>query len=221
MIAGKPPLGTETIRKGVSENERDPDLRIFCRQPLAQARRRRLFRQRESGDRHGLGACRGLPVADIDHAVAAAKRAFHEGPWGRMHAAERGRYLRRSRYRLGARRAAGCGRARDNGKLPGQITPGLQAGGWSVDSWHYYAGMCDKFEDGYSGRGARHPQLYDVGAVRRGRQILPWNSPIGTLIRKLAPACRRQYRGVETSSRQAARRSNSWTCCRGGLPKAW
>ena len=128
-------------------------------------------------------------AADIDHAVAAAKRAFYEGPWGRMHAAERGRYLRR----IGDIVSANAGRlgaveTRDNGKLSGQITPGLQAGGWSVGSWHYYAGMCDKFE----GRviPAEAPDIHSYmmwepfGVVA---QILPWNSPIGTLIWKLAP----------------------------------
>ena len=128
-------------------------------------------------------------AADIDHAVAAAKRAFYEGPWGRMHAAERGRYLRRIGDIVSAHaERLGAVETRDNGKLPGQITPGLQAGGWSVDSWHYYAGMCDKFE----GRviPAEAPDIHNYmtwepfGVVA---QILPWNSPIGTLIWKLAP----------------------------------
>ena len=33
--------------------------------------------------------------ADVDRAVAAAKAAFYDGPWGRMLPAERGRVLRR------------------------------------------------------------------------------------------------------------------------------
>src|ERR1039457_4661295 len=32
---------------------------------------------------------------DIDRAVRAARRAFEEGPWGRMTASERGRIIRR------------------------------------------------------------------------------------------------------------------------------
>ena len=35
---------------------------------------------------------------------------------------------------------------RDNGKLAKNITPSLKPDAWQVDSWHYYAGMCDKFE---------------------------------------------------------------------------
>ena len=128
-------------------------------------------------------------AADIDHAVAAAKRAFYEGPWGRMLPAERGRHLRRIGDIISANaERLGEVETRDNGKLPSHITPGLRAGGWSVDSWHYYAGMCDKFE----GRviPAEAPDIHNYmnwepfGVVA---QILPWNSPIGTLIWKLAP----------------------------------
>lgn len=127
--------------------------------------------------------------ADVDRAVAAAREAFYYGPWGRMLSAERGRVLRRigdviSKHaeRLGAIET------QDNGKLPHMITPGLKEGHWLVDSWHYYAGMCDKFE----GRviPAETPNMHNYmkwepfGVVA---QILPWNSPLGTLIWKLAP----------------------------------
>ena len=125
---------------------------------------------------------------DVDNAVGAAKSAFDEGPWGRMMPAERGRLLRRigdviSKHadRLGAVEL------RDNGRLP-NIAPGLGQGGWQVDSWHYYAGLCDKFE----GRliPAEVPDIHNYmtwepfGVVAL---MLPWNSPIGTLIWKLAP----------------------------------
>ncbi|MCG7519782.1 aldehyde dehydrogenase [Ruegeria sp. Ofav3-42] len=127
--------------------------------------------------------------ADVDRGVAAAREAFCDGPWGRMLPAERGRVLRRigdviSKFaeRLGAIET------QDNGKLPQMITPGLREGQWLVDSWHYYAGMCDKFE----GRviPAEAPDMHNYmkwepfGVVA---QILPWNSPLGTLIWKLAP----------------------------------
>ncbi|MAK18339.1 MAG: carnitine dehydratase, partial [SAR116 cluster bacterium] len=128
-------------------------------------------------------------AADIERAVAAAGRAFYDGPWGRMLPAERGRYLRRIGDVISANaERLGQVETRDNGKLPHHITPGLLGGGWSVDSWHYYAGMCDKFE----GRviPAEAPDILNYmkweafGVVA---QILPWNSPLGTLIWKLAP----------------------------------
>lgn len=127
--------------------------------------------------------------ADIDRAVSAAKAAFFEGPWGRMMPAERGRVLRRIGDVI-SKHAERLGdvETRDNGKLPKNITPSLKKDAWQVDSWHYYAGMCDKFE----GRliPAEVPDMHNYlkwepfGVVA---QILPWNSPIGTLIWKLAP----------------------------------
>ena len=127
--------------------------------------------------------------ADVDLAVANAKSAFYQGPWGRMQPAERGRTLRRigdliskSAERLGAIETT------DNGKLTSMITPGLLEGQWLVDSWHYYAGMCDKFEGSLIPAEVPNTHNYmkwvPFGPVA---QILPWNSPLGTLFWKLAP----------------------------------
>ena len=126
---------------------------------------------------------------DIDIAVQAAKKAFYDGPWGKLMPAERGRVLRKigdvickNADRIGAIET------RDNGKLPSQITPSLREGAWLLDSWYYYAGMCDKFEGKLIP--AELPDMHNYmkwepfGVVA---QILPWNSPIGTLIWKLAP----------------------------------
>ena len=127
-------------------------------------------------------------TADVDRAVAAAKAAFYDGPWARMLPAERGRVLRRIGDVIsGHADRLGAVEQRDNGRVP-NIADGLRAGGWQVDSWHYYAGMCDKFE----GRliPAELPDIHNYmtwepfGVVAL---ILPWNSPIGTLTWKLAP----------------------------------
>ncbi|MCY3768697.1 MAG: aldehyde dehydrogenase [Gammaproteobacteria bacterium] len=126
---------------------------------------------------------------DVNRAVAAAKAAFYDGPWGKMLPAERGRILRRigeviSKHadRLGAVET------RDNGKLAKNITPSLKPDAWQVDSWSYYAGMCDKFEGSLVPAEMRDMHNYlkwePFGVCGL---ILPWNSPIGTLIWKLAP----------------------------------
>ena len=126
---------------------------------------------------------------DINRAVAAAKSAFYDGIWGKMMPAERGRMLRRIGDVISAHaERLGAIETQDNGKLPRNITPSLKKDAWQVDSWHYYAGMCDKFE----GRliPAEAPDIHNYlkwepfGVVA---QILPWNSPLGTLIWKLAP----------------------------------
>ena len=130
--------------------------------------------------------CRGR---DLDLAVSAARAAFEDGPWGRMHPAARGRHLRRMGDVI-SRHAdhLGAVETRDNGKLPSMITPGLREGAWLVDSFHYYAGMCDKFEGHLIP--AEAPDIHNyVKWVPFGvvAQILPWNSPLGTLFWKLAP----------------------------------
>jgi (Z)-2-((N-methylformamido)methylene)-5-hydroxybutyrolactone dehydrogenase len=128
-------------------------------------------------------------TADVDRAVQAANAAYCNGPWGRMHPAERGRVMRRIGDVI-SRHATRLGEVetRDNGKLIKNITPSLMPDAWQVDSFHYYAGMCDKFE----GRviPAEVPNIHNYltwepfGVVG---MILPWNSPVGTLIWKLAP----------------------------------
>ena len=126
---------------------------------------------------------------DVNRAVAAARAAFYDGPWGKMLPAERGRVMRRIGDVI-SKHAERIGEieTRDNGKLPKAITPSLKPGAWSVDSFHYYAGMCDKFE------GSLIPaEMPDMHNYMKWEPfgvcglILPWNSPIGTLIWKLAP----------------------------------
>ena len=76
---------------------------------------------------------------------------------------------------------------RDNGKLPKNITPSLKS--WQTESFYYYAGMCDKFE------GSLLPtEVPDMLNYLRWEPfgvcalITAWNSPLGVLICKLAPA---------------------------------
>jgi len=130
--------------------------------------------------------CRGK---DIQNAIKEAKEAFYQGPWGKLLPSERGRLLRTIGDVI-SKNASRIGEieTKDNGKLPKNITPSLEQNSWSVDSWHYYAGMCDKFEGSVIPAEARNIHNYlkwePFGVVA---QILPWNSPIGTLIWKLAP----------------------------------
>ncbi len=127
--------------------------------------------------------------SDVNRAVEAAKAAFYDGQWGKMMPAQRGRVLRRMGDVI-SRHADRLGNieTHDNGKLPGNITPSLRADAWQVDSFHYYAGMCDKFEGRLLPTEAPDMHNYlkwePFGVCGL---ILPWNSPLGTLIWKLAP----------------------------------
>jgi phenylacetaldehyde dehydrogenase len=139
----------------------------------------------------------GLPIAkaaegdaaDIDAAVAAARRAFEGGPWSRMSPLERSKLI----YRLGDALEANAEEfaaleALDNGKpirdaraidVPGSYEMFRYMSGWAMrlngetvpisapGNWHAYT--------------LREP----VGVVG---QIIPWNFPLMMAAWKLAPA---------------------------------
>jgi aldehyde dehydrogenase (NAD+) len=125
-------------------------------------------------------------VADIDLAVAAARRAFESGPWGRMLGSERAALLRR----LGdiiARDAEELARieSRDNGKLYREML-----GQWQyVPQWFYYfSGLADKLQGDTIPSDRPNFFIYTrrepIGVVGA---ITPWNSPVLLLVFKLAP----------------------------------
>ena len=122
---------------------------------------------------------------DVGRAVVAAEDCFRSR---RLSGSERSRLLRR----MGAVIAdnaerLGAVETRDNGKLPAHITPALT--GWLNESFDYYAGMIDKFEGSVIPVGLPDTLNYlrwepfGVCAL-----ITAWNSPLGVLIWKLAPA---------------------------------
>jgi aldehyde dehydrogenase (NAD+) len=124
---------------------------------------------------------------DIDRAVKAARRAFAEGPWGKMPAADRGRIL----WKIGdllEERAAEIARIEslDSGKT---ITEATRVDlPLAADCFRYFAGFATKIEGetvpvrapclGYT---LREP----LGVVG---QIIPWNFPILLAAWKVAPA---------------------------------
>ncbi len=117
---------------------------------------------------------RGCP-ADIDGAVAAARRAFG-GPWGRMSAAERGRLLNRLALKLeGHAEELAQIEARDCGKPLRQARADAAA---VARYFEFYAGAADKLHgdtipylNGYSVLTWREP--HGVTA-----HIIPWNYPM-------------------------------------------
>ena len=122
----------------------------------------------------------------VDAAVAAARRAFNDGPWAQMPAAERARLMRRLGEIL-TRDADDLAAAetRDNGKIIRETSAqakSLQA------NYDYFAGLADKI----GGEQIPHPspnfvvytERVPVGVVGA---IVPWNSPLLLLTWKLAP----------------------------------
>ncbi|MDG2260672.1 MAG: aldehyde dehydrogenase [Paracoccaceae bacterium] len=123
---------------------------------------------------------------DAERAILAADDAFRSGPWGKMHASDRGAII----HRLGtlieqnAEELAEI-EVRDNGRLLAEMRHQIAY----VAKWYYYyAGLADKIE------GTVHP--CDKPALSYSRHeplgvcvgIVPWNAPLLLFSLKAAPA---------------------------------
>jgi len=128
---------------------------------------------------------------DVDRAVAAARRAFEEGPWRRMNPSERGRLL----WAL-ADAIEACGEelaqleSLDNGK-PLTVARAADVA-LTVDHFRYYAGWATKVEgetipiNSPDGRAYLDYTLREpVGVVG---QVIPWNFPLLMAAWKLGAA---------------------------------
>ncbi|NYG55141.1 aldehyde dehydrogenase family protein [Nocardioides perillae] len=116
--------------------------------------------------------------ADVDAAVAAARRAF-EGPWGRMPGRERAKYLFRiARIVQERSRELAVLETLDNGK---PIRESRDVDVPTVAAhFFYYAGWADKLD--HAGLGTDPRPLGVAG------QVIPWNFPLMMLAWKVAPA---------------------------------
>ncbi len=127
---------------------------------------------------------------DIAKAVAAARRAFDEGPWPRLPGAERARVLRAMAAGIRARQA-GLAKLEvlDNGKP-------LPEADWDVGDaagcFDFYAGLAEEMDAAaiepialpdarFSSKAVKEP----VGVVGA---IIPWNYPLLMAAWKVAPA---------------------------------
>jgi aldehyde dehydrogenase (NAD+) len=125
--------------------------------------------------------------ADVDRAVAAAKKAFYSKEWRGLTASTRGSLLRRLADLLAteADRLAEI-ETTDNGKLLSEMRAQLH---YAPKWFHYFAGLADKIE----GRvlPSDRPGFFNftreepLGVVAA---ITPWNSPLLLAAWKLAPA---------------------------------
>lgn len=125
--------------------------------------------------------------ADVDAAVAAARRAFTEGEWPKLTPSARGKLLRKLADLVidNAARIAEI-ECRDNGKLAAECTAQVRYMG---DYFHYYAGLADKIESHViptDKQGVFAFTKYEAKGVVA--IITPWNSPLTLTSWKLAPA---------------------------------
>ncbi len=124
---------------------------------------------------------------DVDRAVAAARRAFDDGPWTRMSATERGRLMYKLADLIEAnRKELAALETLDNGKpLGDSLKADLPL---TILCYRYYAGWADKIHgktipvNGPYFCYTRHEPVGVAG------QIIPWNFPLLMQAWKLAPA---------------------------------
>ena len=126
-------------------------------------------------------------ASDADAAVAAARRAFDDGPWPRMAPAERARVLRRiaDLIRSHADELV-LAQVLENGKLVTEMQGGMH---WLAEMCDYSAGLGENIRGETVDVGVPNMFAYTlrepIGVVAA---ITPWNSPLGLLAFKLFPA---------------------------------
>jgi aldehyde dehydrogenase (NAD+) len=126
-------------------------------------------------------------AADVDRAVKAARRAFEEGPWGKMNPSARGKLLRRLSELLWERREEfALIESLNNGKtfkdaLRGDVGPGAATLSWWADLAGKIHGEVLPVDGPFHTYCLKEP----VGVVGA---IVPWNYPTCLMSWKLGPA---------------------------------
>src|SRR3954451_4613074 len=138
----------------------------------------RMFKTVSPASEEVLAEITEASSADVDKAVAAARRAYDK-VWSKMPARERGKYLFRiARIVQERARELAVLESLDNGK---PIRESRDVDIPLVAAWFFhYAGWADKLE--YAGFGP-DPQPLGVAG-----QVIPWNFPLLMLAWKIAPA---------------------------------
>ncbi|MGC4192162.1 MAG: aldehyde dehydrogenase family protein [Thermomicrobiales bacterium] len=125
-------------------------------------------------------------LADVEAAVAAARKAFDEGPWPRLAPFERGRVVQRIADRIRERADELARVESENTGKPLAKAKGEILGSATV--FDYYAGAGDKF---YGETIPMGDKILDVTLrepVGVCAQIVPWNFPFSMASWKVAPA---------------------------------
>ena len=183
---------TVTVDKTVEEFTASPR-QLFIDGQWAPAASGRTFETPDPATGETLAHIAEGDAEDIDRAVRAARRAFDDGPWGRMTPSERGRII----WRIGDLNLEHADElaqleSLDNGK-PYVIARAADIP-LAADLFHYMAGWATKIEGNtinisvpympganFHSYTLREP----VGVVG---QIIPWNFPLLMAAWKLGPA---------------------------------
>lgn len=123
---------------------------------------------------------------EVNAAVAAARKAFDSGPWGRMRPFERGRILQRiGTLMLERRDEIARLESQDSGKP-------LRDAYWEVDCsarfFEYYGGAADKLHGTSIPVGPGWTDWTVKEGIGVSLHIIPWNYPFQLIARGVAPA---------------------------------
>jgi len=123
---------------------------------------------------------------DVDAAVRAARGAFEEGPWPTFSPSDRARLLRRFADLIDAELDDLAELETLDGGILLPVAKGLIAG--AVDALHHFAGAAALV----SGETVPSDPTYFNYTLREPlgvcAAIIPWNAPVDTAVKKLAPA---------------------------------
>lgn len=122
---------------------------------------------------------------DVADAVSSSRRAF-DTVWRRMTPAERGRILARTAelIRQSAERLA-IAECLDSGKPIGEARGDVSG---AARTFEYYSGACDKLEGSVFPLPSNYVGFSRFEPVGVTAHIIPWNFPISTAARGMAPA---------------------------------
>jgi acyl-CoA reductase-like NAD-dependent aldehyde dehydrogenase len=126
--------------------------------------------------------------ADVNRAVAAARKAFDHGPWPRMSHAERAGYLRAIADELDKRVEEGALIQTTESGMVHSIAKTRLAG--LSYTYNFYAGLADTFpfQERHTPRAGGNVGLLVREPVGVVGAIIPWNGPPGLIANKCAPA---------------------------------
>jgi acyl-CoA reductase-like NAD-dependent aldehyde dehydrogenase len=131
---------------------------------------------------------RQVPVADaaiVDEAVASAKRAL-KGPWAKVTPAERSRMLLRVAQEIrGDAEKLAIVESLDSGKPLREAKGDIET---SARYFEYYAGIADKLQGDTIPLGPDFVSFTLHEPIGATAHIIPWNFPLVTTARGLAPA---------------------------------
>ncbi len=170
------------------------ETRLFIDGAFARRRRRRDFPTIDPATNETIAEVSAGGPADVDRAVAAARRAFDDGPWRRTTAAQRAKILRRLGELLEENREELARlESRDAGK-PFRETADRDIPR-AADNCAFFAGAIEHREQ--SATYDRKPFLgrnLEIASIVRDEPVgvcallTPWNSPLMQATWKIAPA---------------------------------